>query len=208
VGVLSRETIISLGQAVLDDSLKARLPSISPTDAEEILSKYFEVRLAGASNEELRAYAKSCLRLSLALQHMRNASYIEAELCTESCAHLVMLVRILYFEQTSPPNERLRHSTSASAESEFITSWMFAHFDSHPVAKANGFTLKGVMFQGLEVIIQTIKSNQPYVTTLYKPYWWRGANRISADSLMDEVIVRLLTELDKEHFKRTGQPPA
>ncbi len=208
VGVLSRETIISLGQAVLDESLRTQLPGVSQTDAEEIVSKYFGLKLSGSSNIELRAYCKSSLKLAVALQHMRNASYTQAELCTEACAHLVMLVRILYFEQTSPPNQRFRHLKSASAESEFITSWVFAHFDSHPVAKVNGFTLKGVMFQGPEVVIQAMRNNQEYVVTLYYPYWWRGANRISADSLIDEVIVRLLTELDKEHFKRVGQPPA
>ncbi len=208
VGVLSRETVISIGQAVFDEALKAQLPNIGPTDAGRILSKYFEIRLPGRPNEELRGYSKASLRLALALQHMRNASYVEAELCTEASAHLVMLVRILHFEQTSPPNKRFRHYMSASAEGEFITSWLFAHFDSHPVAKSNGFSLKGVMFQGPEVVIQAARNNQHYVITLYKPYWWRDANRISADSLMDEVIVGLLTELDKEHFIRTGQPPA
>ncbi len=208
VGVLSRETIISLGQAVLNESLNEKPLAVSKTDAEQILSKYFELRCPGSSNAGLRTYCKSCLKLANALVHIRNASYTEAEICTEACAHLVMLVRILYFEETSPPNQRFRHLKSASAESEFMTSWVFAHFDSHPVAKDNGFTLKGVTFQGPEVIIQAIRNNQEYVVTLYYPYWWRGANRISADSLIDEVVVRLLTELDKEHFKQTGQPPA
>lgn len=208
VGVLSRETIISLGQAVFNDSLSTQLPGVSRTDVEEILSKYFELTLSGSAKTELRAYCKSSLKLAVALQHMRNASYTEAELCTESCAHLVMLVRILYFEQTSPPYERFRHLRSASAESEFISSWLFAHFDSHPVAKDNGFSLKGVMFQGPEVVIQAMRHDQQYLARLYYPYWWKGASRISADSLIDELIVRLLTELDKEQFRRTGQPPA
>jgi hypothetical protein len=208
VGVLSRETIISLGQAVLNDTLTKQLPGVSNTDAEEILAKYFEIGLPRSSNESLRHYSKSCLSLAKSLQHMRNVSYVEAELCTEACAHLVLLVRIIFFEQLAPPMERFRHARSASAESRFITSWVFAHFDEHPVAKENGFKIKGFMFQGSEVSLIAERSTQRYTVTIHQPYWWKGANRLSAEALIDELMVQLLTQLDKEHFKRTGQPPA
>jgi hypothetical protein len=121
---------------------------------------------------------------------------------------LVSLVRILSFKEVAPPNKRFRRPTFASAEAEFITSWIFANFDIHPVAKDHGLILKGFQFQGPEIILQAKRQNRDYIVSLRRPNWWKSANRVSADRLLDELLIQLLTELDKEHFVKSGQTPA
>src|SRR5260221_13965170 len=118
------------------------------------------------------------------------------------------MVRILFFKETSPPNQRFRPSIFASAEVEFVTTWIFDNFNDHLVAKRNGFTLKGFWHNGPIITVQVIKQSHEYTVSFERTNWWKGANRASADRLLDEIIVRLLTELDREHFTKTGQTPA
>ena len=208
VGVLCRETVISLGRAVFDERLSTSLSKVSSTDAKTILAKYFDLELPGSSNQELRSYAKSCLSLANSLQHNRAATYTQAELCIEACAHLVVIVRILFFKEVSAPYRRFRPRVFASAESDFMTTCVLDAFNTHPVAKGRGLTWKGLVFQGPEITLLVTKDNRDHAITLHHPYWWRGANRLSADMLLDEFLVRLLTELEKEDFIKSGQPPA
>lgn len=208
VGTLCRETIISLGQAILTDRFSDSLPEVSNTDAKLILLHYFQIELEGSSNSQFRAYLKSCYDLANALQHHRSANYTQAELCTEACANLVSMVRILFFKETSPPNQRFRPPIFASAEAEFVTTWIFENFDDHPVSKRHGFTLKGFQFDGPVITTQVMKQSHEYTVSFERTNWSKGAGRASADRLLDEIIIRLLTELDKEHFTKTGQTPA
>ena len=208
VGNLCRETIRALGKAVLTDSLRDSLPGVSNTDASQILTAYFQQEYQGGANEELRSYIKACLKLANALVHQQHPSYVEAELCVEACAHLVLLVRVLAFKEEAPPNKRFRPSAFASAEAEFMISWISAHFNIHPVAKDHGFTFTGLRFQGPEILLHARRQEREYVVLLQRPYWWKSASRVSADRLLDELLIQLLTELDKEHFEKSGQPPA
>ena len=208
VALLCRETVLSLAQAVLGEMNSSASQAMSNQKAKQILADYFKRELPESSNKELRSYADSCLNLANALQHSPTTTCTQAELCTEACAHLVMIARILAFKETAPPNKRFRLPAFASAESEFIASWVFANFDAHPIAKSFGFTLKGFQYHGAEILIQVIHQNKEYLVSLHHPYWWKGANRVSADRLIDDILVKLLTQLDKEHFAKTGQPPA
>ena len=85
VGLLCRETIVSLGRAMLVLEFKGSLPETSGTDAKEILSAYFDKELPGSGNKALRSFAKSCLVLANDVAHRPNASYLHSELCTEAC---------------------------------------------------------------------------------------------------------------------------
>jgi hypothetical protein len=97
VGLFCREVLISVAQAHFDVSKhwKSETPPPSQTDAGRMLEGVFATELAGGSNEEARAHGKAALKLALALQHHRGASFRMAALCVEGAASIVNLVAIL-----------------------------------------------------------------------------------------------------------------
>ncbi|MEW6495951.1 MAG: hypothetical protein AB1589_26035 [Cyanobacteriota bacterium] len=97
VGLLCREAIISLAQAVYDPNLHPSVDGVDPseTDAKRMLENYIATELAGGSNEALRKYVKVSYQLAVTLQHKRNASFREAALCVEATRSLVNAVAII-----------------------------------------------------------------------------------------------------------------
>lgn len=97
VGLLCREALISLAQAVYvrecHPSLDATVPS--PTDAKRMLEAYISVELAGSANEEVRKHARSALDVANALQHRRTATFRDAAICVEATTAVVNLVAII-----------------------------------------------------------------------------------------------------------------
>ena len=85
VGLLCRETLISLAQAVYDAELHPTLDEVTPsdTDAKRMLEAIFAVELKGSSNDEARAHARAAVGLALALQHKRTPNFRTAALCAE-----------------------------------------------------------------------------------------------------------------------------
>lgn len=97
VGLLCREVLISVGQAVFNPNKHKSLDGVFPssTDAGRILESIFETELRGGPNEEARTHAKAALRLALALQHKRTADYQTAALCAEATASVVNLLAVI-----------------------------------------------------------------------------------------------------------------
>jgi hypothetical protein len=97
VGLLCREVLISVGQAVYDASRHAPTNGVAPsdTDAKRLLEAFFDAELRGPANEEARAHAKAAVRLAVALQHKRTADYRTAALCAEATTSVVNLAAIL-----------------------------------------------------------------------------------------------------------------
>jgi hypothetical protein len=60
-----------------------------------MLEAVFAAELGGAMHEEARAHGKASLKLALALQHHRGATYKMAALCLEGTASVVNLLSIL-----------------------------------------------------------------------------------------------------------------
>ncbi|MBD1849559.1 hypothetical protein [Leptolyngbya sp. FACHB-711] len=96
-GLLCRETIISLAQAVYDPEKYSSLDGVAPseTDAKRMLESYIAVELAGGSKEALRKYVKDAYQLAVTLQHKRNATFREAALCVEATRSLVNSIAII-----------------------------------------------------------------------------------------------------------------
>jgi hypothetical protein len=97
VGLLCRETLISIAQEIFDPN-KHKLPDgITPseTDAKRMLEAFLESELSGTTNEEARAQARAALRLALALQHKRTADFKTAALCAEATFSVVKIIAIL-----------------------------------------------------------------------------------------------------------------
>ncbi len=97
VGLLCRETIISLAQEVYEREKHPPLDGTEPskTDAKRMLDSYIAVELPGRENEGLRRYAKATNSLANELTHKRTATLKLAKLCGSSCINLVNLIRIL-----------------------------------------------------------------------------------------------------------------
>lgn len=97
VGLLCRETIISVCQEVYDPERHTLEDDKVPTatDAQRMLDAFLRVELPGQSNEETRAHAKAAFRLALALQHKRTAEFQMAALCAEATMSVVNILTIL-----------------------------------------------------------------------------------------------------------------
>lgn len=104
VGLLCREILISVAQAVFNSERHAALDHSSPssTDAKRMLESIFEAELRGSSNDEARAHAKAAVRLALALQHKRTADVVTAALCAEGTLSVVNLLAILSGRRRQP----------------------------------------------------------------------------------------------------------
>lgn len=97
VGLLGREALISLAQAVY---VPERHPSVdgtqpSATDGKRMLEAFIAAELAGGANEEARRHARSALDFAVALQHRRTASFRDAAMCAEATTAVVNLVAIV-----------------------------------------------------------------------------------------------------------------
>lgn len=94
VGLLSRETIITLAQAVYnkDKHSISNEKEISKTDARRMLEAYITIELSGSTNETLRRYAKATLDLANELTHKRTATKKDASLCATATISMINLI--------------------------------------------------------------------------------------------------------------------
>ncbi|HUS45979.1 MAG TPA: hypothetical protein VM219_08115 [Phycisphaerae bacterium] len=97
VGLLCREILISLAQAVYDPEVHRPIDGVQPssTDAARMLEAYIATELKGKSNEAVRRHTRAALSLANDLQHQRTATTRGAALCAEATASLVNLIAIL-----------------------------------------------------------------------------------------------------------------
>lgn len=97
VGLLCRETLISLAEAVYNPDKHTPTNNIIPskTDAKRMLEIYLEHELGGSTHKVARKYAKSALDLANVLQHKRTASSRDAALCIEATTSVVKVIAII-----------------------------------------------------------------------------------------------------------------
>ena len=97
VGLLCRETIISLSQEVYNREKHPPLDNVNPSnaDSKRMLEAYIAYKLPGNDNEATRRYAKATNILANELTHKRTATKKLAKLCSSSSINLVNLIRIL-----------------------------------------------------------------------------------------------------------------
>ena len=97
VGLLGRESLISLAQAVYERARHPPLGDVEPsaTDGKRMLEAYIAIELAGGANEASRRHAKSALDLANALQHQRTATFRDAALCVEATTAVVNVIAIM-----------------------------------------------------------------------------------------------------------------
>jgi hypothetical protein len=97
VGLLCRETLISLAQVVYDSQRHPTEDGVAPsdTDAKRMLDAYVSVELAGGANEGVRRHVKAALALANDLQHHRTAEFRQAALCAEATTSTVNIIAVI-----------------------------------------------------------------------------------------------------------------
>ncbi|TIL50467.1 hypothetical protein [Mesorhizobium sp.] len=97
VGMLCREALISLAQAVYsaDKHPVADVATLSPTDFKRMIEAFVAVELAGGSSEDLRRHARAAFDLANNLQHRRTADFRLAAMCMEATASIINIVAIV-----------------------------------------------------------------------------------------------------------------
>ena len=97
VGLLCREALISLAQTVFDPELYPPLDGVdaSKTDTKRMLDRYLAIEVMGSANALARKQARGSLDLANELQHLRTASFREADLCAEATASVINFIAII-----------------------------------------------------------------------------------------------------------------
>jgi hypothetical protein len=97
VGLLCRETLISLAQVVFIEDEHKTLDGVkaSKTDAKRMLEAYISNQITGKTNENIRKYARASLELANELTHKRTAEYRHAAMCAEATNAVVNIIAII-----------------------------------------------------------------------------------------------------------------
>jgi len=104
LGLLCREVMISLAQAVYDPAAHDARDGVTPsaTDAYRMLEGYIDATLPGKANEATRRFVKASLALANELQHDRRATYRNAALCVDATGNLVNAVATISGRRDRP----------------------------------------------------------------------------------------------------------
>ena len=97
VGLLCREAIISLAQAVYNPDIHEPPDGITPsaTDAKRMIEGYISSELAGSAHDSQRKYAKASFDLAVTVQHRRTATFRDAALCAEATRAIINMIAII-----------------------------------------------------------------------------------------------------------------
>ena len=107
IGLLCREVIISLAQAVYDPAVHVPVDGVAPsrTDANRMLEAYLHHVFSGESYKEVRAHARAAMALALNVQHRRTATRQLAALCLEAAASTAAVIAILSERSSAKPKD-------------------------------------------------------------------------------------------------------
>ena len=94
VGVLCRETLTNVAQAVFDPEIHAKYSDIppSPTDSKRMIDCYFSHELSGNDNENLRRFAKNAINLANELTHRRTINRRDASICVNATFSTINII--------------------------------------------------------------------------------------------------------------------
>ena len=97
IGMLGRETIITVAQQVFDRALHKTEDGVEPseTDAKRMLDAFLGCELAGASNERTRKFTKSAVDMANQLTHDRMATKRDASMCLTSVTSVAYLIKLI-----------------------------------------------------------------------------------------------------------------
>lgn len=99
VGVLCREGLISVAQAVFDPrqhpSLLNDNADVSDTDVKRMIARYVAVECSGSSDQEVRRCVNSAVDLANKVTHRRTSDYRGAALCAQAAFNVIGLIALI-----------------------------------------------------------------------------------------------------------------
>ncbi len=99
VGVLCREGLISVAQAVFDERQHPPLPDdntdVSASDVKRMIARYVASQCPGASSREVRKCVNSAVDLANKVTHRRTSVYRDAALCAQATFNVIGLIAII-----------------------------------------------------------------------------------------------------------------
>ena len=99
VGMLCREGLISVAQAVFDERQHPPLPDdntdVSASDVKRMIARYIASECAGASSQEIRKCVNSAVDLANKVTHRRTSAYRDAALCAQVTFNVTGLIAII-----------------------------------------------------------------------------------------------------------------
>jgi len=97
VGLLCREVLISLAQAVHDPAKHPSLDETIPseTDAKRMFDAYITATIPGSAHCVARRHARAAYDLAVELQHRRTAKFRDAALCVEATSSVINVIAIV-----------------------------------------------------------------------------------------------------------------
>ena len=97
IGMLGRETLITIAQQVFDKSVHKTEDGIIPsdTDAKRMLDAFLSYSLSGGTNERQRKFAKASVELANQLTHDRMATKKDAEMCLTAVTAVASLIKVI-----------------------------------------------------------------------------------------------------------------
>ena len=114
VGLLCREGLISLAEAVFEPSKHPPLPNdntdVSRTDVKRMVGRYVASEYPGSSNREFRKCVDSTVDLANKVTHRRTSTHRDAVLCAQATINLIGLIAVI-------SGKRDRDQQGPSAES-------------------------------------------------------------------------------------------
>lgn len=98
IGMLGRETIITVAQQVFDRGVHTTEDGVDPsdTDAKRMLDAFLGYELSGESNERTRKFAKSAVDMANHLTHDRMATKRDASMCLVSVTAVASLLKLIH----------------------------------------------------------------------------------------------------------------
>lgn len=102
IGMLGRETIITIAQQVFNRAIHKTEDGIEPseTDAKRMLDAFLGYELSGASNERIRKFAKAAVDMANHLTHDRMATKRDASMCLVSVTAVASLIKLIQENQS------------------------------------------------------------------------------------------------------------
>jgi hypothetical protein len=109
IGLLCRDALADLAQSTYDSEEHPNLPDdetkIGVNDAKRMFGAYLQSVLGGSSYKEKRVYGGAAFDLANQLQHRKNATLLDAEVCLEATESIFRLITIL--ENRKQPHRKI-----------------------------------------------------------------------------------------------------
>ncbi len=101
IGMLGRETLITIAQQVYNDEIHKPIDETIPssTDSKRMLEAFVNHELQGGSNERTRKFAKAAVDLANQLTHDRTANRRDATICLSAVAAIASIIKSIDTEK-------------------------------------------------------------------------------------------------------------